>query len=159
MSIARKFKVIGEDIFASKMKRLEISLEEDNFFRATTSQSSNNSRSKLNLFQFLKTGGGRTAVYSSMGLMRAKKICDAGNLAKVLPRMLKVSCNLISSLCFQTLSNAFVRSRRAAIVVLVREMGLKSLGDQLFLPAFLIGIMIALFHSAGRRPIFQDNNI
>ncbi|GFY14696.1 transposable element Tcb2 transposase [Trichonephila clavipes] len=40
MSIARKFiEVIGEDIFASKMKRLEISLEEDNFFRATTSQS------------------------------------------------------------------------------------------------------------------------
>ncbi|GFX96800.1 hypothetical protein TNCV_1648351 [Trichonephila clavipes] len=52
MSIARKFiEVIGEDIFASKMKRLEISLEEDNFFRATTSQSSNNSRStELNLF-------------------------------------------------------------------------------------------------------------
>ncbi|GFV47052.1 protein GVQW3 [Trichonephila clavipes] len=54
MSIARKFiEVIGEDIFASKMKRLEISLEEDNFFRATTSQSSNNSRStELNLSNF-----------------------------------------------------------------------------------------------------------
>ncbi|GFU09743.1 hypothetical protein TNCV_1835421 [Trichonephila clavipes] len=80
MSIARKFiEVIGEDIFASKMKRLEISLEEDNFFRATTSQSSNNSRStELNLFQFLKqqyTGKQYTGKpYSSMGLMRAKKV-------------------------------------------------------------------------------------
>ncbi|GFW35532.1 hypothetical protein TNCV_3071601 [Trichonephila clavipes] len=35
---------------------------------------------------------------------------------KVLPRMLKVSWSLIKNLCLHTLSNAFVRSNRAAVV-------------------------------------------
>ncbi|GFY31551.1 hypothetical protein TNCV_4693951 [Trichonephila clavipes] len=40
--------------------------------------------------------------------------------------------------------------------VLVNAMGLKSLGVKVFFPAFFIRIIVDLFQSAGRHPVFQD---